>query len=881
MPVMSVVRAFPVRLLGTVTLAAVLVLAAGLAGVVPPLVAVAVAVGAAALLPAAALICLAMAIHAATRTWNVCRGAGFLGVGVAAAAISVAVLPVLEPRLRAPVMLAGLAVAAGAVMPGMLLLPGTATTVMARLRRAFDGVSIGISLWFTAWLLLPRGVSGHPLSYAAAMISVSALSVITVTVLRSSRRRAVAWRCGLGAQLVLAGLALLVMAVEFAVPDWALTGAALPVVAGGGLIWTGARRSDVAPRPAYPSHADGTFAAYPMLALPVGLGLVTAGYHVLVIGLLDRTAVLLGIGMGAGLAIREVLAAADVRRYARRLAGQEARLRALVTGASDVAMVLGEDLVVRWQSPAAARQFGLYDQDVIGQPFADLVHPDDAVAVADWLRAARADGPGRAGGSPDSEPGRLALIEARVIDGYGRWRETESSISDLRATPEVGALVVHVRDVGERRHLERTLDRLASTDHLTGLSNRRELLRAVTARQGGGHRSGALLVIELHGLAGVADLRGRAACEAVLVEAALRLRVHAGPENLVGRLAETQLGVVTSEGPIEAYGLGVRLLAALTGPYQLPDRPVHLQASVGMTALAAVGDADEALRRGTLSLRQAGQLGRNRIEWYDESLEEQLVRRLDLERHLPGAAGRDELTLVYQLVAELDSQRPVGMEALLRWRHPFLGTVLPGELLPIADKLQIGGEIRDWVLHTACRQAAEWLRDGHDLWLAVNVSARELAADFVPEVAAALSVHGVPPERLTVEVAEAEIGPDVPTVATQLSKLRSLGVRTALDDFGAGDTDLARLRRLPLDVVKLAPPSTTGTTSSLAATVVEVAGRLGLTVVAEGLETADQVAVVREAGCRYGQGFHLARPASPEHIGAYLAELAGQPASVR
>jgi EAL domain-containing protein (putative c-di-GMP-specific phosphodiesterase class I) len=121
----------------------------------------------------------------------------------------------------------------------------------------------------------------------------------------------------------------------------------------------------------------------------------------------------------------------------------------------------------------------------------------------------------------------------------------------------------------------------------------------------------------------------------------------------------------------------------------------------------------------------------------------------------------------------------------------------------------------------------------------------------------------------------------VPTVATQLSKLRSLGVRTALDDFGAGDTDLARLRRLPLDVVKLAPPSTTGTTSSLAATVVEVAGRLGLTVVAEGLETADQVAVVREAGCRYGQGFHLARPASPEHIGAYLAELAGQPASVR
>lgn len=431
--------------------------------------------------------------------------------------------------------------------------------------------------------------------------------------------------------------------------------------------------------------------------------------------------------------------------------------------------------------------------------------------------------------------------------------------------------MVHVRDVGERRHLERTLDRLASTDHLTGLPNRRELMRAVAARQGGGARSGALLVIDLHGLAGVSDLRGRAACEAVLVEAALRLRVHVGPEDVVGRLAESQLGVVTVDGPIEAYGLGVRLLATLTGPYQLPDRPVHLQASVGLTALAAGTDPDDVLRRGTLALRQAGQLGRNRIEWYDESLEEQLVRRLDLERHLPGAAGRDELDLVYQPVAELATRRPVGVEALLRWRHPFLGTVLPGEVLPIADKLQLSEEIGDWVLHTACRQTARWRRDGHDLWLAVNVTARQLTADFVPEVAAALSVHQIPPERLTVELAEAQVGEDVPTIATQLSKLRSLGVRTALDDFGAGHTDLARLRRLPLDVVKLAPPSATGTTGGLASAVVDVARRLGLAVVAEGLETADQLAMVREAGCRYGQGFELARPAPAGQIGAYLA----------
>ncbi|MGH3681650.1 MAG: putative bifunctional diguanylate cyclase/phosphodiesterase, partial [Natronosporangium sp.] len=522
-----------------------------------------------------------------------------------------------------------------------------------------------------------------------------------------------------------------------------------------------------------------------------------------------------------------------------------------------------------------------YDPDVVGHPFADLVHPDDLVAVVDWLRAAHAGQPAPAGDGPASGRRTPALIEARMIDGYGRWRETESSISDLRASPEVGALVVHVRDVGERRHLERTLDRLASTDHLTGLPNRRELMRAVAARQGGGHRTGALLVIDLHGLAGVSDLRGRAACEAVLVDAALRLRVHVGPEDMLARLGEGQLAVVTADGPIEAYGLGVRLLAALTGPYQLPDRPVHLQASVGLAGLNAGVDADDVLRRGTLALRLAGQLGRNRIEWYDESLEEQLVRRLDLERHLPGAAGRNELDLLYQPITELASHRPVGVEALVRWRHPFLGTVLPCELLPIADKLQVSEEIGEWVLHTACRQAAAWRRDGHDLWLAVNVNAQQLTGDFVAEVAAALSVHQIPPERLTVELSESEVGEDVPTIATQLSKLRALGVRTALDDFGAGHTDLARLRRLPLDVVKLAPPSATGTTGGLATAVVDVARRLGLAVVAEGLETPDQVTVVRDAGCRYGQGFQLARPAPAEQVGAYLAGLADQPTPAR
>jgi EAL domain-containing protein (putative c-di-GMP-specific phosphodiesterase class I) len=201
--------------------------------------------------------------------------------------------------------------------------------------------------------------------------------------------------------------------------------------------------------------------------------------------------------------------------------------------------------------------------------------------------------------------------------------------------------------------------------------------------------------------------------------------------------------------------------------------------------------------------------------------------------------------------------------------------VLPAELLPAAERLRLGAEIGEWALHTACRQVSVWRRRGHDLWLAINVTPRQLtAADFVPEVAAALSVHQDPPERLTVEVSEADVGDQLGAVAAQLSRLRALGVRTGLDDVGTRQTDLARLRRLPLDVVKLCPTASTTTggepVSEVAAAVVDVARRLGATVVAEGLETEEQRRLVRQAGCQYGQGYLVAAPSPAEHLEAFL-----------
>lgn len=393
---------------------------------------------------------------------------------------------------------------------------------------------------------------------------------------------------------------------------------------------------------------------------------------------------------------------------------------------------------------------------------------------------------------------------------------------------------------------------------------RADLVRAMAERSGGG-----LLVVDLHGVGGAVP-EGP-----VLSEAARRLRASSETHDLVARLGDTEYAVLTDLGPVLAYALGLRLLAALAEPYPRPGGVARLGVSVGLAETSG-GDPEDVLRQADLARRRAVQLGRDRVEWYDAYLEEQLVRRLDLERELPGAVARGELDLVYQPVVALADRMPVGTEALLRWRSPALGTVLPAELLPVAADLDLTGEIGRWVLDRACRQLTAWSEGGRELWMAVNVTPRELAApDFVARTATALAAYDVAPERLVVEVAEPVVGLELSTVVARLAGLRSIGVRIALDDFRAEHASLAQLRRLPIDLLKVGPhlvgPGGDGQ-RPLIDVVANLADRLGVELVVEELESEGQVAGARRAGCRYGQGFALARPATAERVEAWFEE---------
>ncbi|MEV6931966.1 EAL domain-containing protein [Dactylosporangium sp. NPDC051485] len=911
-------------------------------GPVLGLFAVAVLAGAAALVHAGGLIRLALRIHHGRRDFGPCRGAGFLGLGalLAGAGVAATGLPWLDPG---PIAAATTLLAAPAYLAGLLLLPGTAPTLGARLRRLLDGAGIGVSLLYCAWVVtLGRSAPGTaPLRLAVALTGCVAVAVAVVTGLRAVRHRPAALGCSGGAALSIVGVegyALLLLGHDrtwLGAPGAApagLVAAGLAMVAGPFLIAAGARRAGDGPTRPHAADEDGSFAGYPLLLVPALLAVVVSAWHLLTGGRFDETSVALGIAAFAALAVRELFVAWDIRRYAQTLAGREARFRTLVAGSTDVAIVLDADLVVRWQSPAAARQFGLSDQDALGRPLTDLLHPADAAPVAAALRAVlERDAPGRpltgplhpadtaalrdplgrpltglphpagaaalrdALGRPLTDPlhpagaalravpeGRQhVLVQARLRDGFGRWRDTESTVIDQRAAPEVGGLVVHVRDIGDRARLQRTLHEVTWTDDRTGLANRRRFVAAAeeACRDA---RPGSLLVLELDRFDSVADLHGPSVAGAVLIEAARRLRAAAGRDDLPARLGAAAFAVLTDAPLVPAFALAARIATALAEPFHLPGHTVHLAADVGVADLLGAGHAEEALRHADVARRRARQLARGgaggRVECYDKSFETALVRRTEIEQQLPGVIGRGELDVAFQPIADLATRQPAGTEALLRWRHPRLGTVPPAEFLPIAEELGggIADEIGEWVLHRACRQLSRWRGDGRDLWMSVNVSARQLAGEgWLAAVATAVDTHCVPAEALVVEVAEAAL-PDDAFAVEQLAGLRALGVRTALDHFGTGPTALAHLRRLPIDVLKIdqalfnEPPGRRGAATPIVDVVVGLSRRLGIDVIACGLETQSHADVVRAAGCALGQGFLVSPPDHAEHVEAYL-----------
>ncbi|MEU5939434.1 EAL domain-containing protein [Micromonospora sp. NPDC047548] len=510
--------------------------------------------------------------------------------------------------------------------------------------------------------------------------------------------------------------------------------------------------------------------------------------------------------------------------------------------------------------------FAVHRVEPPGQVDVDLIRRDGAYAfVPMFAMAASAMYHLAQGGRFDA----LGIV-AGSVEGFALVARQYLTLNDMRGY------------AGRLAEREAHFRELAHTDPLTGLANRRGLLRELQrcAEEGIGC---VLLGLDLDGFKNVNDMRGHDVGDLVLAEVGRRLRGNLRPGDLAARLGGDEFAVLMRGHPADADVVAERLLGVLGRAYEQPDGPVFLSVSIGVAGQRGEPDSVALLRHADLALRYAKQRGKNRVERYDGTHDQLLLRRTRLEHEMRGAIERDELRLVFQPVASLPSVRPVGAEALLRWRHPELGNVGPDEFIPLAEECGMIAKLGAWVLHQACWQLSRWLSDGHDVWVSVNVSPRELhAPEYVVQVAEALRAHHVPPQRLVLEVTEHAVATDLDELIRRLTALRRTGVRIALDDFGAGYSSLGQLRRLPIDILKIdhslvsehepvRPVDTDGPAfAPMVDIVMRLGHQLGMEVIAEGVTTPTELAAVVAAGCRFGQGALFGWGVPAEHLEAML-----------
>jgi diguanylate cyclase (GGDEF)-like protein/PAS domain S-box-containing protein len=444
-----------------------------------------------------------------------------------------------------------------------------------------------------------------------------------------------------------------------------------------------------------------------------------------------------------------------------------------------------------------------------------------------------------------------------------------------------GGWVATHEDISERRQIERQIEHMALHDALTDLPNRvllRDRLEHALASARRGEQM-ALLYLDLDQFKNVNDTLGHPVGDQLLKEVAARLRLCVREIDAVARIGGDEFAIIQAalNEPTDAATLARRVREAITAPYDLAGHHIVVDTSIGIAIAPNDGcDPDQLLKSADMALYGAKADGRATYRFFEPAMDARVKARRTLERDLRRAYVEGEFESYYQPIFSVESKQINGVEALLRWKHPLRGLVLPGEFIPVAEEIGLINQIGEWILRKACAEVAGW---PIPVKVAVNLSPLQLRSNnLVQAVINALAASGLPPERLELEITEAILIQETEKTLATLHQLRALGVRIAMDDFGTGYSSLSYLRKFPFDKIKIDRCFISGLSEdndsiAIVKAVSDLATSLRMTTTAEGVETQQQLEAIQHLGCGEVQGYLFSAPKPAEDILRLLIEV--------
>jgi diguanylate cyclase (GGDEF)-like protein/PAS domain S-box-containing protein len=547
------------------------------------------------------------------------------------------------------------------------------------------------------------------------------------------------------------------------------------------------------------------------------------------------------------------------------------RYRILFERSPNAVALLDLDARVIRVNQAFCRLFNYTEAACVGRRMADLIVPEHLKAESRsiFARAQRGDG---------------LQVETRRLRSGGTPVEV-----CILATPidlETGQPALHViyQDISDRRATDARLRRVAFHDGLTGLPNRKSFndqlencLRNANRRKS--DRNWALMFLDLDKFKRVNDTLGHDMGDRLLKAVAKRIkRCLRGSDHLF-RLGGDEFTVIVTDlnRAIDVARVAAKLIDVVARPFRINGQEIFTAASIGISVCPADGwDAASLVKNADMAMYAAKSAGGGAYRFFTEEMNRKAQQRLKMEISLRKALDREELVLYYQSLVN-DARRIVGMEALLRWRHPKMGLLLPADFIRITEETGMIVSIGQWVLQQACTQARCWHAMGFpDLFVAVNLSARQLVEpDFEQMVSNVLKKSGLPPERLKLEVSESSVIQNPDVCITKMKRMREIGIAFAIDDFGAGYASLSYLKRFPVDTLKIdrsfiAEAMNSRGDREIIKTIIAMARNLNIATVAEGVETVAQHDFLSSHGCDRMQGFLFAHPVPVDQFNQLL-----------